>query len=103
MKFKKGDEIIITAGKDKGKKGKIERVFPKDQKVVILGLNLYKRNVKKRNEQSIGGIMEFPRPLPVSKIALVDPTTGKPTRIGFVIKNNVKSRVAKQSKTVLSK
>ena len=102
-KFRKGDEIIITSGKDKGKKGKIEKVLTKRGAVVVPGINLFKRHLKKQNENNPGGIIEFPRPLPFSKIAILDPKSGKATRIGFSIKGDQKNRIAKVSKSILDK
>jgi large subunit ribosomal protein L24 len=103
MKLRKGDEVIITAGKDKGKKGKIEKVLPKKSAVIIPGLNLFKRHLKKQNENNPGGIVEFPRAIPFGNVALIDPKSGKPTRVGYVIKGSEKMRVAKASNTVISK
>ena len=83
MKFKKGDEVIITAGKDKGKKGKIDKTFPKKGTVLLPGLNVFKRHVKKRDEKNPGGVIPFARPLPVASIAVICPKCGKPTRVGY--------------------
>lgn len=91
MKFKKGDEIIITAGKDKGKKAKIEKTYPKADTVLLPGLNIFKRHLKKRDEQHPGGIISFPRPLSVGNIQLLCPKCGKPTRIGFKIEKTSRS------------
>lgn len=102
-KFRKGDEIIITSGKDKGKKGKIEKVLTKRGAVIVPGLNLFKRHMKKQNENNPGGIIEFPRALPFSKISVVDPKSGKATRVGFNIKGDEKNRIAKVSKSILDK
>ena len=83
MKFKKGDQIVVTAGKDIGKKGKIEKVFPKTDKVLIPGINIYKKHVKPQGEGKPGGIIDIVKPLPVSNIALLCPKCGSATRIGF--------------------
>lgn len=96
MKLKKGDEVIITTGKDRGKKGKIEKISFKDNTVFLPGLNISKRHVKKRDEQNPGGIIKFARPLPVSNVALICPKCGKSTRIGFVVKNGEKVRICKR-------
>jgi large subunit ribosomal protein L24 len=85
MKLHKGDTIIITAGKDRGKKGKIETVLSKESRVLVPGLNMYKRHMKKRDEKHPGGIVEFPRPLPRSSVALLCPSCNKPTRVGFLV------------------
>jgi large subunit ribosomal protein L24 len=96
MKFKKGDEVIITSGKDKGKKGKIEKVFPSDSKVLLPGLNIFKRHMKKRDEKNIGGIIEFPRPVNVANIALICAKCNKPTKVGYVVDKKTKKRVCKK-------
>ncbi len=97
MKIKKGDQIIITLGKDRGKKGKVEQVFAGQNKVLVPGLNIFKKHIKKQNNQE-GGVIDFPRPLVVSKVALICPKCNKPTRIGFEVdgKNKEKHRLCKK-------
>ncbi len=102
MKIKKGDTVIVIRGKDKGKKGKVERIFPRKNTVLIPGINIYKRHIKKRDEKNPGGIVEIPRPIDVSKVALVDPKTKTPTRVGFAIEKNKKKRITKKGKVILS-
>jgi large subunit ribosomal protein L24 len=105
MKLKKGDLVQVMMGKDKGKTGKIERVLPTKNTVVVEGLNVYKRHVKGFGENQPSEIKEFSRPLPVSKVAFVDPKTKKPTRVGFSINKSAnggkKERIAKRSKQVI--
>lgn len=96
MKFRKGDEIIITGGKDRGKRGKIERVLPQAGNIVALGLNLYKRHMKRRDEKNPGGIIDFPRPIPFARIALVCPKCKKPTRVGFTVSDKEKQRICRK-------
>lgn len=96
MKYKKGDEVIITAGKDKGKKAKIEKILAKAEKVFLPGLNVYKRHLKKRDEKNPGGIVEFSRPYPAGNIALLCPKCGKATRVGFKLSGEKKSRVCRK-------
>ncbi len=97
MKFKVGDEVIVTAGKDKGRRGKIAKVFPKDHKVLIPTINVYKKFQKRgANKTDQGGLVEFSRPLPVSNIAVICPSCGKPTRIGWQIVNDQKVRICKK-------
>lgn len=98
MKLKKGDKVLVIAGKDKGRRGKIERIFPKEGKVLISGINLYKRHLKRRDEKHPGGIVEIPRPLFISKVALVCPKCDQPTRIGYKIVNKEKLRICKKCK-----
>jgi len=101
MKLKKGDKVIIKAGKDKGKKGKIEKIILKKQKEVLPGLNIYKRHLKKKDEKQQGGIIEFSRPLPIGSISLICNKCGKPTRIGFLKKGKEKKRICKKCKSVI--
>ncbi len=96
MKLKKGDTVIITAGKDRGKKGKVEKVFASDGKILLPGLNVYKRHTKKKDERHPGGIIEFSRPLPVGNIALLCPSCNKPTRVGYLVVEDEKHRVCKK-------
>ncbi len=96
MKLKKGDTIIVAAGKDSGKKGKIDEVFPKTGMAVISGVNMYKRHTKKRDEKAKGGIIEKAYPMPVDKVALVCPKCGKPTRVGFVVTKGEKERICRK-------
>lgn len=101
MKFKVGDEIIITAGKDKGRTGKIEKVFPKSDRILVPGVNVYKRHRKGFGGQK-GGIIEFSRTLSTGNVALVCPSCGKKTRIGFrVEKSGEKFRICKKCKKLL--
>ena len=96
MKFKKGDEIIVTIGKDKGKKGKIEKVFPKSQKVLVTGINLYKKHLKPQGQGKPGGIIDITKPLDTAKIALICLRCGKPTRVGYQIEEgNQKETLSK--------
>lgn len=101
MRFKKGDQIIITAGKDKGKKGKIERLFPKTGKVLVPGANLFKRHLKRRDEKNPGGIVEIAKPLPLSKVALICPKCRQPTRVGCQITGKEKLRICKKCKETI--
>lgn len=98
MKFKVGDEILVTAGKDKGRKGKIEKVFPKENRVFVPGVNIYKKTRKGAPGEK-GGIVELPRALPVAKIALICPKCAKQTRISYRIdKRGEKTRVCAKCK-----
>lgn len=83
MKLKKGDEVLVTVGKDRGKKGKIEKVFPKKGAVLVAGVNIYKRHLKPQAQNKPGGIIDLTKPLDVAKVALVCPKCGQPTRVGF--------------------
>ena len=83
MKLKKGDSVIVIRGKDRGRKGKIEKVFPKTGKVLIPGVNIYKKHARKQSERKPGGIIEIVKPLPVANVAFFCPKCKKPTRIGY--------------------
>lgn len=96
MKVKRGDLILITAGKDRGKQGKIEKVNQNEETVVIPGLNIYKRHLKKKDDRSVSGIIEFSRPIPVANISLICPKCKKPTRVGYIISKNEKMRICKK-------
>lgn len=87
---------MVTAGKDKGKKGKIEKVFPGDARVSVHGMNVFKRHMKKRDEKNPGGIIERFRPLPVANVALICPSCGKVTRAGYLITKNDKVRICRK-------
>lgn len=95
LKFRVGDKVKITLGKDKGREGKIERVFPKKNEALVPGLNIYKKHVKGFAGQK-SGIYEVPRPLPFSKIALVCPKCKKKARVGFNEVDGEKRRVCKK-------
>lgn len=96
MKIQKGDTIIVTAGKEKGKKGNVERVWAKDGSVVVPGINLYKRHRKKRDEKTPGGIMEYPRPLPSANVAILCPACKQPTRAGYTVTKGTKVRICRK-------
>ena len=97
MKIKKGDTIIVTVGKDKGKTGTVERVYLKSQKVLIPGLNIAKKHMKRRDDKNPGGIIEIPKPLPVANIAFYDPKKKKASRIGYAVTKGEKVRISKVS------
>jgi large subunit ribosomal protein L24 len=96
MKIKKGDQIIVTIGKDKGQKGKVDAILVREQTVLVGGINMYKRHQKKRDEKHTGGIIEYARPLSFGKIALVCPKCGKPTRAGYVVVKGDKDRICRK-------
>lgn len=101
MKIKKGDTVIVTSGKDKGKSASVLRAFPKKNMVLIEGINMSTRHMKANRRGSQGEIVSRPTPLNVANVALKDKKTGKPTRIAYVIekgeKGMKKHRVAKKS------
>lgn len=96
MKIHKGDTVIVTLGKDRGKKGKVEKIFPKTRSLLVNGINISKRHMKKRDEKNLGGIIDIPKPLDVSKIALLCPKCGKQTRVGFFVAQGEKVRICRK-------
>ncbi len=95
-KLKKGDSVVVITGKDKGKKGEITRVMPKDNKALVGGVNVSIRHTK-QTQSSQGGRIAKDMPIDLSNLALVDPKTGEATRVGFRIENGEKVRYAKKS------
>lgn len=96
-KIKKGDEVKLTLGKDRGKTGKVERVLPKEGKVMVVGLNTVKRHIRKQAGVE-GGIIEITKPMNISNVVLVCPSCKKQTRAGFEIKGDVKIRICRKCK-----
>jgi len=102
QKIRKGDKVVVLAGKDKGRTGEVLRVLPKDDKAVVRGVNQVRRHQKQTQSQE-GGIITKEAPIHLSNIALMDPKDGKPTRVGFKIqKDGTKVRVAKRSGEVIN-
>ncbi len=99
MKIKKADKVKIIAGKDKGREGKVERVYQKQNKLLIEGINLYKKHIKKSDKVPQGGVVEVPRPLEASKVILICPKCGKTTRLGYEVKKGKKIRICKKCKS----
>lgn len=95
FKFRRGDEVVITAGRDKGKKGKIAKVLTKEAKLVVEGVNIYKRH-KKVSARQPAGIYQIARPIPTASVAIICPKCGKPTRVGFAHEGKTKYRVCKK-------
>lgn len=96
MKIKKGDKVKITTGKDRDRNGVVEKVYKNANKVIVTGMNLYKKHVKKNEKMPQGGIVDIPRAIDVSKLALICPKCGKMTKIGFRIEKNKKYRVCRK-------
>ncbi len=97
LKFKVGDKVKVTSGKDKGREGEIIRILPNEASAVVGGINIYKKHLKPMLGRK-GGIFELPRPLPFSKISLICPKCDKVTRVGFKLVNSEKIRVCKKCK-----
>lgn len=103
MRFKKGDKVVVISGRDKGQVGEILTVWPKTGKVTVDGVNSARRHVKPRLTAPQGGIIDVNRPIWASKVALIDPQSQKPTRVGFRVdqETGVKQRFSKRSQTAL--
>ena len=97
MKIKKGDRVVVLSGKDKGKHGEVTKSMPKDGKVIVSGVNVAARHRKPSQANPQGGIERREAPMHVSKVALEDPKTGKPTRVRFEERDGKKVRVAVKS------
>ena len=96
MKLIKGDKIKVVTGKDKGKDGTIDAVFSKENKVLVGGVNQYKRHVKARNANEKSEITTITKPLPVSNVALICPKCKKQTRVGYVMEKDKKVRICRK-------
>ena len=96
-KIRKGDTVVILSGKDKGKTGEVIRSMPKDNKVLVSGVNVAARHRKPTQTNPQGGIERKEAPLHVSNVAVADPKTGKPTRVRFEERDGKKVRVAAKS------
>ena len=96
-KVRKGDRVVVTTGREKGKKGEVLRVYPDENRVLIAGVNMVKKHQKQTQTQQ-GGIVNKEAPIHVSNVAHIDPKSGEPTRVGFkVLADGRKVRVATKS------
>lgn len=97
MKIKKGDNIEIIVGKDKGKRGKVTHTLPRSAKVVVEGLNIRKKHMRSRKEGEQGQRVEIATPIDVSNVMLVCPHTDKLTRVGYKVEGGEKVRISKRA------
>ena len=102
MKIKKGDNVIVIAGKEKGKKGTVLKSLPSRSMVLIEGLNMRKRHKRGARANQKGQILDIAHPIHVSNVMIVDPKTDKPTRVGYKVEGGKKVRVAKKSGSVFA-
>jgi len=100
-KIKKGDRVVLLAGKDKGRQGKVLKVMPKEERVLVEGLNIVQRHTKASQGDPEGGIKNKEAPVHISNVAFVDPQSGGATRVGFRIEGDKKVRFAKKSGEVI--
>ena len=99
--IKKGDKVVVTAGRDKGKKGEVLKMFPSENRALVSGVNVVKRH-QRQTQKLQGGIVNKEAPIDLSNLAHVDPKSGGPTRIGFkVLGDGRKVRFAKKSGEVI--
>ena len=102
-KIKKGDKVVVLAGRDKGKEGEVTKVLPTDGRVIVQGANMVKRHTK-ATQNNPGGIVEKEATMDLSNVAHLDPKDGKPTRVGFkTLDDGKKVRFAKRSGEVIDK
>lgn len=97
MKLRIGDEVLVTSGKDKGKRGKIERVFPGDAKVLVAGVNMFRKHVRDNSDRTkTGGIVAITKPLPTGNVAIICKKCTQPTRLGTRDVNGKKVRFCRK-------
>jgi len=98
IRIKKGDTVVVRAGKYKGQTGKVTATHPRENKVTVEGVNIVKKHVKPDRAHPQGGIVELTKPMWVSKVSIVEPTSKKPSRIGYQMNaDGTKTRVYKKS------
>jgi large subunit ribosomal protein L24 len=100
-KIKKGDRVVVLAGKDKGRQGSVLKVIPKEDRVVVEGINMIQRHTRATQADPQGGIRSREAAMHVSNVAIVD-SKGKPTRVGFRVEDGKKVRVAKTTGEVIN-
>ena len=96
MKIIKGDQVLITQGKDRGRKGKVLRGFPQIAKILVEGINIKKVHKRPKKEGEKGQVVELPFALDISKVKLICPKCSKPTRVGKATENNKTARICKK-------
>lgn len=100
-KIKKGDRVVVLTGKDKGRQGNVLKVLPKDERVVVEGLNMVQRHTRPTQFDPQGGIKNKEASIHLSNVAIVD-SNGKPTRVGFKVEGDKKVRIAKTTGEVIN-
>ena len=102
LKIKRDDEVVVLAGKDKGKRGKVRKVL-EDNRVIVSGINMVKKHTKPNPQMGMaGGIVEKEAPIQVSNVAIFNPETGKADRVGFKVEGDTKIRIFKSSGEAIS-
>lgn len=101
MRIIKGDKVKIITGKSKGKEGVVEKVYVRQGTLLIPGVNLYKKHIRKNEKMPQGGVVEMPRPLATGKVMLICPKCKSITRVGYKVEKNNKVRICKKCKSAL--
>lgn len=99
MRIKKGDQVKILSGKDRGKIGKVMRVFSKEEKAIVEGLNLVKKHTRPKRQGEKGQRITVPAPVDMSNLMLICPKCAKPARVGFKVSGKNKHRICKKCKS----
>jgi len=103
LKIKKGDNVVVITGRDKGRSGEVLRVFPAERRLIVQGVHMARRHTK-QSMGNAGGIVDKEATIHISNVAHVDPQSGKPTRVGYkVLEDGKKVRVARRSGEVIDK
>ena len=97
IRIKKGDTVYVNAGNDKGKTGKVLSVAPAEDKAIVEGINMVSKHTKPNSKQPQGGIIKQEAGIHISNLNLIDPKSGKPTRVGIKVEDGKKIRIAKKS------
>lgn len=97
LKIKTGDTVVVIAGASKGSEGKVLKVFPDKNKAIVEGVNMVSKHEKPSTNNPQGGIVKKEAPIDISNLSLIDPKSGKPTRVGFRVENGKKVRFSKKS------
>ena len=97
LRIKKGDTVYVNAGNDKGKTGKVLSVAPAENRAIVEGINMVSKHTKPNSKQPQGGIIKQEAPVHISNLNLIDPQSGKPTRVGYKMDGDKKIRFAKKS------
>jgi large subunit ribosomal protein L24 len=101
-KIKKGDKVVVLAGRDKGKQGEVISVMPTENRALVRGVNMVRRHTKQSAQNPEGGIISKEGPINLSNLAVEDPKDGKPTRVGFrILEDGTKTRFAKRSGEII--
>ncbi|KGX89348.1 MULTISPECIES: 50S ribosomal protein L24 [Pontibacillus] len=103
MHVKKGDKVMVITGKDKGKQGSILEAYPKNERVLVEGVNVVKKHAKPSQDNPQGGILSQEAPIHVSNVMPIDPKSGEPTRVGYEVRDGKKVRIAKKSGEAIDK